>query len=212
MTSGIHVTSEIGKLKTVMLHRPGKEIENITPDYMERLLFDDIPYLPIAQKEHDYFAQTLRDQGIEVIYFEKLAAEALADEKIRHEFLERMIAESGYIAGATKEALMEYLGSMNVQDMVNKIIEGVRIEDVEIKNPDLQSLSEDTDWPFLMDPMPNAYFTRDPQASIGNGISIHRMTFKARQRESLNIMNALLVKYLYGVIVTTQLTLRVGMN
>lgn len=193
MTSGIHVTSEIGKLKTVMLHRPGKEIENITPDYMERLLFDDIPYLPIAQKEHDYFAQTLRDQGIEVIYFEKLAAEALADEKIRHEFLERMIAESGYIAGATKEALMEYLGSMNVQDMVNKIIEGVRIEDVEIKNPDLQSLSEDTDWPFLMDPMPNAYFTRDPQASIGNGISINRMTFKARQRESL--ITEYIIKY-----------------
>ncbi len=193
MTSGIHVTSEIGKLKTVMLHRPGKEIENITPDYMERLLFDDIPYLPIAQKEHDYFAQTLRDQGIEVIYFEKLAAEALADEKVRHEFLERMIAESGYIAGATKEALMEYLGSMNVQDMVNKIIEGVRIEDVEIKNPDLQSLSEDTDWPFLMDPMPNAYFTRDPQASIGNGISINRMTFKARQRESL--ITEYIIKY-----------------
>ena len=58
MTSQIHVTSEIGKLKTVMLHRPGREIENITPDYMERLLFDDIPYLPIAQEEHDFFAQT----------------------------------------------------------------------------------------------------------------------------------------------------------
>ncbi|ARW19005.1 Arginine deiminase [Pediococcus pentosaceus] len=54
MANAIHVTSEIGKLKTVMLHRPGKEIENITPDSMERLLFDDIPYLPIAQKEHDF--------------------------------------------------------------------------------------------------------------------------------------------------------------
>ena len=75
----IHVTSEIGKLKTVMLHRPGHEIENITPDSMERLLFDDIPYLPIAQEEHDFFAQTLRDNDIEVIYTEDLATEALSD-------------------------------------------------------------------------------------------------------------------------------------
>ena len=85
MANAIHVTSEIGKLKTVMLHRPGKEIENITPDSMERLLFDDIPYLPIAQKEHDFFAKTLTDQGIEVIYFEKLAADALSDDGVRKE-------------------------------------------------------------------------------------------------------------------------------
>ena len=185
MTSPIHVTSEIGKLKTVMLHRPGREIENITPDSMERLLFDDIPYLPIAQEEHDFFAQTLRDQGAEVIYFEKLAAEALADEKVRQEFLNRMVAESGYVAGATHDALIEYLSAMNPQDMIDKIIEWVRGTDIDLKHGDLQSVSENTDWPFLMDPMPNAYFTRDPQASIGDGISINRMTFAARQRESL---------------------------
>lgn len=185
MTSPIHVTSEIGKLKTVMLHRPGREIENITPDSMERLLFDDIPYLPIAQEEHDYFAQTLRDQGIEVIYFEKLAAEALADDAVRQEFLTRMVAESGYVAGATHDALIAYLSAMTPQEMVDKIIEGVRAEEIDIKHADLQSVSENTDWPFLMDPMPNAYFTRDPQASIGEGISINRMTFAARQRESL---------------------------
>ncbi len=56
----IHVYSEIGKLETVILHRPGHEIENITPDSMRRLLFDDIPYLPVAQHEHDVFAETLK--------------------------------------------------------------------------------------------------------------------------------------------------------
>ena len=66
MTMPIHVTSEIGKLDVVMLKRPGQEVENITPDTMPRLLFDDIPYLPIAQKEHDNFAQILRDNGTEV--------------------------------------------------------------------------------------------------------------------------------------------------
>ena len=185
MANAIHVTSEIGKLKTVMLHRPGKEIENITPDSMERLLFDDIPYLPIAQKEHDFFAKTLTDQGIEVIYFEKLAADALSDDGVRKEFLNRMIAESGYAVGVIHDALMEYLYAMDPQMMINQIIEGVRASDVNIVTPDLQSVSENTDWPFLMDPMPNAYFTRDPQASIGDGLSINKMTFEARMRESL---------------------------
>ncbi len=76
MTSPIHVTSEIGKLNVVMLKRPGVEVENFTPEMMPRLLFDDIPYLPIAQKEHDNFADTLRDNEVEVLYLEKLAAEA----------------------------------------------------------------------------------------------------------------------------------------
>ena len=185
MPSPIHVTSEIGKLKTVMLHRPGREIENITPDSMYRLLFDDIPYLPIAQEEHDYFAQTLRDQGIEVLYFEKLAAEALADQDVKEEFVDHMVAESGYAAGLIHDVLKEYLLAMNTQDMVNKIFEGVRREEIDLPHMTLQQAAEDTEWPFVMDPMPNAYFTRDPQASIGDGLSINRMTFPARQRESL---------------------------
>lgn len=185
MPSPIHVTSEIGKLKTVMLHRPGREIENITPDSMYRLLFDDIPYLPIAQEEHDYFAQTLRDQGIEVLYFEKLAAEALADQDVKEEFVDRMVAESGYAAGLIHDVLKEYLLAMNTQDMVNKIFEGVRREEIDLPHMTLQQAAEYTEWPFVMDPMPNAYFTRDPQASIGDGLSINRMTFPARQRESL---------------------------
>lgn len=104
MQSPIHVTSEIGKLKTVMLHRPGHEIENVYPDILHRMLVDDIPYLPIAQEEHDYFAKTLKDQGIEVLYFAKLAAEALADDQVKNEFLEKMLAESGHAAGAVHDA------------------------------------------------------------------------------------------------------------
>ncbi|WP_257612801.1 arginine deiminase family protein, partial [Oenococcus oeni] len=75
--SPIHVNSEIGRLKTVILHRPGKEIENLTPDTMGPLLFDDIPYLLLAQKEHDNFADTLRKKGVEVLYLEKLVVQAL---------------------------------------------------------------------------------------------------------------------------------------
>lgn len=118
MTSPFHVTTEIGKLKTVMLHRPGREIENITPDSMERLLFDDIPYLPIAQEEHDFFAQTLRDNGAEVIYTEDLAAEALADEAVRNEFIESQVVEAGFVAGVTHDALVEYLKALTPAELV----------------------------------------------------------------------------------------------
>ena len=87
MTSPIHVYSEIGKLKTVMLHRPGKELENLSPEILNRMLIDDIPYLKIAQEEHDYFAKTLQDQGIHVLYLEDLLAESLVAVKTRTAFI-----------------------------------------------------------------------------------------------------------------------------
>lgn len=181
----IHVTSEIGKLKTVLLKRPAEEVENLTPDTMPRLLFDDIPYLPIAQKEHDYFADVLRKNGTETLYLEKLAAESLENDDVKKEFLNRMLTESGYAAGEIHDVLYDYLTSMPTQDMVNKIMVGVRKSEVDWKPVDLVSAAEDGDYPFLMDPMPNLYFTRDPAASIGEGLSINHMTFAARRRESL---------------------------
>ena len=74
---GIHVTSEIKPLKKVLLHRPGRELLNLTPDKLQELLFDDIPFLKVAQKEHDAFAEILRENGVEVVYLEDLMAETL---------------------------------------------------------------------------------------------------------------------------------------
>ena len=71
----IHVKSEIGKLKKVMLHRPGQELEHLVPEDLERLLFDDIPYLKTAKIEHDMFAEIMQGQGVEVVYLEDLTAE-----------------------------------------------------------------------------------------------------------------------------------------
>ena len=77
METGIHNTSEIGRLKKVLLHRPGAELENLMPEYLERLLFDDIPYLKEAQREHDAFADCLRNQGVEVVYLTDLVVGSL---------------------------------------------------------------------------------------------------------------------------------------
>jgi arginine deiminase len=185
MNKPINVKSEIGKLKTVLLHRPGREVENLTPDTMERLLFDDIPYIKHIQEEHDFFADTLRGQDIEVLYLEDLVTEALVDEQIKAEFQANMIRESGLFNGQAK-AVSEYMSDFSTEEMVRKFMEGVRKQEVRLpEKSKLQMADSFDEYPFIMDPMPNLYFTRDPFASIGSGVTINKMRFTARRRESL---------------------------
>ncbi|NEU06503.1 MULTISPECIES: arginine deiminase [Clostridium] len=185
MDNFINVTSEIGKLNKVMLHRPGKEIENLVPEYLERLLFDDIPYLEVAQNEHDRFAEILTENGVEVLYLENLAAEALEDKNVKDEFLNQFLKESHINNIDIYQALYEDLMSKTTKDMVDTLMAGVRKEDIKIKTRrSLRELMEDK-YPFYLDPMPNLYFTRDPAASVGNGIIINTMKTSARRRETL---------------------------
>ncbi|MEC0329915.1 arginine deiminase [Paenibacillus macerans] len=185
MEHPMHVASEIGELQTVLLKRPGQELENLTPDYLQPLLFDDIPYLPVIQKEHDYFAQTLRNRGIEVLYLEKLAAEALADKKWREEFVDRVLEEARAEGDVSQQILKEYLLSFANEDLVQKIMSGVRKNEIETSQKmQLYEFMEDHS-PFYLVPMPNLYFTRDPAAVIGDGLTINKMRETARRRESL---------------------------
>ncbi|MDU7473838.1 MAG: arginine deiminase [Paenibacillus macerans] len=185
MEHPMHVASEIGELQTVLLKRPGQELENLTPDYLQPLLFDDIPYLPVIQKEHDYFAQTLRNRGIEVLYLEKLAAEALADKKLREEFVDRVLEEARAEGDVSQQILKEYLLSFANEDLVQKIMSGVRKNEIETSQKmQLYEFMEDHS-PFYLVPMPNLYFTRDPAAVIGDGLTINKMRETARRRESL---------------------------
>ena len=87
----LSVYSEIGNLKKVLLHRPSNEIENLTPEMLGKLLFDDIPFLEVAQQEHDYFANVLKKQGVEVYYLAKLAAEAIEQEQVKLKFLSEFL-------------------------------------------------------------------------------------------------------------------------
>lgn len=186
MSSPIHVYSEIGKLKTVMLHRPGKELENLAPDILHRMLIDDIPYLKIAQEEHDAFAHVLRQQGIKVLYLEDLLAESLTDEKVRRAFLDQLLDESSIKKqDPLHQLLLNYLQELPTKEMVKTVIAGIRKSAIHNSTPSLADLAEDPDCPFYLDPMPNVYFTRDQQAAIGSGMTINRMTFRARRRESL---------------------------
>lgn len=186
MQDPIHVYSEIGRLKTVMLHRPGKELENLAPEFLDRMLIDDIPYLKIARQEHDYFAKVLREHGVKVLYLEDLLAASLPTKEIKLHFLSQILEESQVKKqDSLHQKLVNYLLQMPTKKMVQSLIAGIRKDQVKIGRPSLADLVEDPDYPFYLDPMPNVYFTRDQQAAIGNGMTINRMTFRARRRESL---------------------------
>ena len=94
MVKGIHNYSEIGRLRKVLLHRIGPEVDGLVPDNFARLLFDDIPYLRVAQIEHDQFAKTLKKEGAEVIYYVDEAAKALANDEVRMQFLDDLVPKS----------------------------------------------------------------------------------------------------------------------
>lgn len=186
----INVTSEIKPLKKVLLHRPGNELLNLTPDTLGELLFDDIPYLPVAQREHDEFARVLKENGVEVVYLEKLMAEVLAlSDEIREEFLNQFIYEAGIRTPKYRELVFQYLNSFKDEyELVLKTMEGIQIYEINRdKRKDEKSLvdlvTEETD--FLAAPMPNLYFTRDNFASIGRGISLNKMYSVTRNRETI---------------------------
>lgn len=187
MEPPIQVNSEIGRLKTVLLHRPGAELEALTPDYMARMLFDDVPYLKVAQQEHDAFANVLRENGVEVLYLDKLAAETLAIQEVREKFIMEMVRASKQEDSYSTYAIVNYLQSLEPLQMVRKVMAGIKKSDVEVMEPANKQLHHFMidDYPFYLDPMPNLYFTRDPAASIGNGLTINKMHWPARRRESL---------------------------
>ncbi|MBQ6734136.1 MAG: arginine deiminase [Lachnospiraceae bacterium] len=182
----IHVTSEIKKLKKVLLHRPDAELERLVPRELERLLFDDIPYLKTAQAEHDTFAEILRKEGVEVVYLEDLVAEVLADADLRKGFVRQFVGEGGAAALKFREQLTEYLLSIrDPKELVLKTMAGVSVRELKgmIHSPLVDLLQSDSR--FLLDPIPNLYFTRDPFATIGNGVGIHHMYSATRQRETI---------------------------
>ena len=182
----IHVKSEIGKLKKVMLHRPGQELEHLVPEDLERLLFDDIPYLKTAKIEHDMFAEIMQGQGVEVVYLEDLTAEVLKNPEKKEQFVQEFIAEGGASATKVREQLYEYL--MNIADekeLVLKTMSGIRASELNVKMscPLVSLVKKESQ--FLLDPIPNLYFTRDPFACIGNGVSLNHMYSRIRRRETL---------------------------
>ena len=184
---GICVRSEIKPLKKVLLHRPGRELLNLTPDRLPELLFDDIPFLKVAQQEHDAFAQILRNNGTEVVYLEALMAEVfkLHPEVIKP-FIYQWLSEGNIKTRRWQDKLYDYLVSnFEGKALVEKTMEGITLKEMGGASAySLQDMIAPAD-DLIVDPMPNLYFTRDPFASVGTGVFLHRMRFPTRCRETI---------------------------
>ena len=185
---GIRVKNEIDPLKRVLLHRPGRELLNLTPDRLGELLFDDIPYLKTAQEEHDAFAQVLRDNGTEVVYLEDLMSEVLEkDPSLVKPFLYQWLSEGNIKTTRWQDKLYQYLiDHYQGKDLVLKTMEGITLKEMGhgIKAYSLQDRIAQAD-ELIVDPMPNLYFQRDPLATVGEGVFLPRMRFPTRNRETI---------------------------
>ena len=188
MRNTISDFSEIAPLKRVLMHRPGDEFLNLTPNTLERLLFDDIPYLKIAQQEHDAYANALRTEGVEVVYITDLAAEAIeaGGRTVRKKFLEQFIAEAGVTSPKVTKHCFDFLNSIrDTRDMVKKCIAGVDISELKKLGKVSGFYATRDTGRMIIDPIPNILFQRDPMSTIGHGATLHKMWSATRTRESI---------------------------
>jgi arginine deiminase len=168
----IQVNSEIGRLRRVLVHRPGREIDWMVPAMMETLLFDDILDGDEAREEHDLFSQMLRQAGVEVLEAQDLLADVLANAEPRQRLLAELEAEYG-----APFNLVRRLDELPPRELASALVEGIR-STAEITDADRLQF-------FELNPVPNYFFQRDPQVVMGNRVVVSSMATGAREREPL---------------------------
>ncbi len=182
--SKLKVYSEIGRLNKVLVHKPGNELLHLTPEWLSDLLFDDIPWLSKAQEEHEIFQNVLRAEGVEVIELIDLVVESLSSKKALSSFIDQFLDESLVEDITTRRKIKHYFNQLSTKEIIEKTMSGIMKSDLKpYKKHRLIDYIEN--YPFLTDPMPNLYFTRDPFTIMGKHMSLHCMDKKARKRESI---------------------------
>ena len=181
----VSITSEIGNLKTVFLHRPDGELLNLVPQNLEMSLFEDIPYLKAMQQEHDSFAQAVSSCGAQALYIENLLCDILKDKNTKTKILNEIIRNDILGCDYIKKCIVSYLYDMDAKDTARCVIAGLNVKDIaHIKTREVLSDYMPQMYMFYISPLPNMYFMRDAAAVIGQGLSIHSMKNPIRNRES----------------------------
>jgi arginine deiminase len=175
------VSSEVGRLRTVMLHRPGHELRRLTPRNNDSLLFDGIPWVGRAQDEHDAFAEALRSRGVEVLYLMELLTEALADEAVRDGAISQ-VTDSLRLGDVLLQHLRAELRQQSPRDLAAVLTAGLRNDEVRVSHSLVTSLLAHDD--FLIDPLPNLLFTRDSSVWLPDRVAVTSLTMPARVRET----------------------------
>ena len=180
-----HVDSEVGRLHTVMLHRPDLELRRLTPSNVEDLLFDEVLWVKRARQEHDAFADTLREAGVQVLLFGDLLAETLKVPGAREWLLDRVVDERLVGPAATGPA-REALDALDAVTLASHLIGGLTVEELGVAAGSLRVATAGPD-DFLLPPLPNHLFARDTSCWIYGGVSLNAMALPARQRETLHV-------------------------
>jgi arginine deiminase len=177
-----YVDSEVSRLATVMLHRPGAELARLTPRNNDSLLFDGIPWVGRAQEEHDAFAAALRDRGVEVLYLGQLLAETLAVPEARNELIASVL-DDRRLGDALRERVAEYLTDQDAPRLADVLMAGLAHEEMKPGPGGLvYQMMERHD--FVIDPLPNLLFTRDSSVWVRDRVAVTSLAMPARARET----------------------------
>ncbi|MGH3647479.1 MAG: arginine deiminase [Micromonosporaceae bacterium] len=178
---GHYVDSEVGRLRTVLLHRPGRELQRLTPRNNDSLLFDGIPWVGRAQEEHDRFAHALRDRGVEVLYLAELLTDTLAVEQARAEVTATVLADVR-LGDSLRRRVAAHLAALDPAALAGVLIAGLAHEELRGGTDLVYTLMARHD--FVIDPLPNLLFTRDSSAWVRDQVAVTSLAMPARQRET----------------------------
>ena len=182
-----HVASEVGRLRQVILHRPGLELKRLTPDNAADLLFDDMLWVSEAQAEHDRFAQALRDRGVTVHYYSDLLAQTMEVPQARQYVLDQVFdpLRHGPLAAGPLRGALE---SMDPAELTSFLIGGITKREILELVPEPKSIAFHSLLPdgFVLAPLPNLLYQRDTSCWIYGGVSVNAMRMPARMRETVS--------------------------
>ncbi|HEX2145734.1 MAG TPA: arginine deiminase [Glycomyces sp.] len=181
-TPAYGVDSEVGRLRSVMLHRPGGELRRLTPRNNGALLFDGVPWVERAQDEHDAFAGTLLEHRVEVLYVSDLLTECLALPEAR-EAVTVSVAADPRLGQTLGRELAAYLADLGPERLAAVLVEGLTKEEFGSSKSLRHKMSRPTD--FVIDPLPNTMFTRDSSVWIGDAVAVTSLAMPARRRETM---------------------------
>lgn len=182
-----HVASEVGQLRQVIVHRPGLEMDRLTPSNKDALLFDDVMWTGQAQRDHDVFADALRAEGAEVLYVQELLAETLEIPEAR-EYVSAETFEERWYGVSGNRYMREYADTLSAAELAEHLIVGITKDELLERIGGRESAyfaRSDGDF-MLLRCLPNHYFTRDTTCWVYGGVSINSMQMPARQRETVN--------------------------
>jgi arginine deiminase len=195
MANQVGVHSEVGKLRKVIVHRPDLSLKRLTPSNHDDLLFDDVLWVERAQWEHDQFVKVMRDRGIEVYYHVDLLAEALAASEQGHNRMIEMVASEYTVGWSLVDEVRSFLSKVKPDVLAKHLVGGLTIGEMEEMGFDLPKYRQislgaaavDDRGYFVLPPVPNTLFQRDPSCWIYNGVTVNPMYWPARRREALNM-------------------------